>query len=128
MQMISMMEKLEDRRLLSGFTQTNLVSDGFLSAAHTDADLKNPWGVAFSSAGPFWVSDNGTSKATVYDSTGAKQSIVVNIPGAGGEDSEPTGQVFNSSSHFVVSKGGLSGPATFIFAGEDGGITGWNGT
>src|SRR5205823_1847881 len=42
-------------------TETNLVTDnptvlagqGFAPAAHTDANLKNPWGIAASPAGPF---------------------------------------------------------------------------
>src|SRR5207302_1808541 len=123
----STFEPLEPRRLFASiFTQTNLVSDGFVTAAHTDTDLKNPWGVSFSSSGPFWISDNGTSKTTVYDSTGAKQ-LSVAIPGAGGAASAPTGQVQNATSSFVITKNGQSGPATFIFAGEDGGISGWNG-
>jgi uncharacterized protein (TIGR03118 family) len=42
----------------------------------------------------------------------------------------PTGQAFNtfdpSSSDFVISKDGVSGPAFFVFATEDGTIAGWN--
>ena len=37
--------------------------------------------------------------------------------GGGGGASAPTGQVFNGSSAFVVSKAGQSGASTFIFAG-----------
>ena len=126
-------ERLESRRLMAGipagnvFAQTNLVSDGAVTAAHTDPDLKNPWGVSFLPGGPWWVSDNGTSKTTVYDSTGVK-SLTVNIPGGGGGASAPTGQVQNPTSSFVITSGAQSGPATFIFAGEDGAITGWNGS
>src|ERR1043165_6569246 len=123
-----MIEMLEQRRMLSTFTQTNLVSDGAVAAGVTDVDLKSPWGMAFSPSGPFWISDNGTSKTTVYDGTGAKQSITVNIPGGGGAASAPTGQVFNGTNKFVVTSGSASGPAQFIFVGEDGGITGWNGS
>ena len=65
---IASLESLEPRRLFATvFAQTNLVSDGFVSAAHTDSALKNPWGVSFLPSGPFWISDNGTSKTTVYD-------------------------------------------------------------
>src|SRR5438094_408053 len=125
----SMFELLERRVLFTTeFVQTNLVSDGVVPAATIDADLKNPWGVAFSPTSPFWVSDNGSSIATIYDSAGVKQTLVVSIPGAGGGDSAPTGMVFNGSSDFVVSQGGVSGPARFIFVGEDGGISGWNPT
>jgi len=129
---VSTVESLEPRRLFAGtpagnvFTQTNLVSDGFVTAAHTDTDLKNPWGMASSPVGPFWVSDNGTSKTTLYDGAGNKNSLIVSIPGCGGMASAPTGQVFNPTSAFKVTKGNATGPATFIFVGEDGGITGWN--
>src|SRR5262245_59449943 len=121
-----MFESLETRRLFSVYAQTNLVSDGAVSAAHTDASLKNPWGMSSSPTGPWWISDNGTSKTTVYDSTGAK-SLSVNIPGGGGGASAPTGQVQNPTNQFVITSGNQSGPPTFIFLGEDGGITGWNG-
>ena len=83
-------ESLESRRLCAGipdgnvFVQTNLVSDGAVTAAHTDVDLKNPWGVSFTPSGPFWVSDNATSKSTLYDANGVKQSLIVTIPGGGG--------------------------------------------
>ena len=124
-------ESLEARRLMAAvpagnvYHQTNIVSDGAVTAAMTDPDLKNPWGVSFLPSGPLWVSDNGTSKTTVYDSTGNKV-LSVNIPGGGGAASAPTGQVANTSGAFVITKNGNSAPATFIFAGEDGGITGWN--
>src|SRR5437764_14755620 len=98
----AMIESLEPRRLMAAgnvFAQTNLVSDGAVAAAHTDPDLKNPWGVSFLPTGPFWVSDNGTSKSTVYDDTGAKL-LSVNIPGGGGGSSAPTGQVQNPTSQF----------------------------
>src|SRR6266550_4131839 len=123
--MIATFEILEPRRLMAGvpdgnvFVQTNIVSDGAVTALHTDTDLKNPWGVSFLPTGPFWISDNGTSKTTVYDASGNK-SLSVNIPGAGGGASAPTGQVQNPFSNaFIVKKGAASGAATFIFAGED---------
>src|ERR1044072_9596610 len=53
------------------FKQTNLISDGSVSAEHSDPHLINPWGVAFSPTGPFWVSDAGIGVTTIYDSKGA---------------------------------------------------------
>ncbi len=50
-----------------------------------------------------------------------KSPLTVTIPGGA-----PTGQVFNGSPDFVVSAGGVSGPAAFIFASETGHIIGWN--
>jgi uncharacterized protein (TIGR03118 family) len=110
------------------FTQTNLVSDGAITAAHTDPNLKNPWGVSYTPSGPFWVSDNNSGLTTLYNSTGAVQGLVVTIPPAKGTKlGSPTGQVYNASStDFVVTQGGKSGAAAFLFATEDGTISGWS--
>jgi uncharacterized protein (TIGR03118 family) len=110
------------------FVQTNLVSDGAVPAAVTDPKLINPWGLAASSGSPWWVNDNGTGFSTLYNGTGAIQSLVVTIPPPGGSSpgatSAPTGMVFNgNSSAFLV---GPNAPAFFIFATEDGTISGWN--
>ena len=103
----------------NNFTQTNLVSDIPGLAKTTDPDLINPWGVSFSAASPFWVSDNGAGKATLYKGDGVKQGLVVTIPGTGGDPGAPTGMVFNSSTNFNSD--------LFIFAGENGTISGWRG-
>ena len=124
-----LLELLEDRRLLSAapvFTVTNLVSDLPGVAKAQDADLVNPWGIAFAPKGPFWVSDNGTAKSTLYDGTGAKQKLVVTIPGANGQPAAPTGQVFNDTGAFNVAANGKAMSPVFIFASEDGTISGWN--
>jgi len=107
------------------FQETSLVSDGFVPAATIDPDLINPWGISFGSTSPFWVSDNGTGLATLYDAAGMKRSLVVTIPPASGSGtSAPTGQVFNGvSGGFRLSNGA---PAVFLFASEDGAISGWN--
>jgi uncharacterized protein (TIGR03118 family) len=88
-----------------------------------DTDLVNGWGIVASPTSPWWVSDNGTSKSTLYNgNTGAKLGLVVNVPGP------PTGIVFNGNvNDFKVDAG--TGPlaARFIFATDDGQIAGWNG-
>ena len=110
------------------FTQTNLVSDGTVPAAVTDPNLVNPWGVAFSPTGPFWVADTGTSVATLYDGTGAIQPLVVPVPTPAGDTGPtlPTGQVFNATSGFNVTSGGKTAPGLFLFSTISGGIFGWN--
>jgi len=115
-------------RAHSGYTLRSLVSDGGVPAEHTDKNLKNGWGVAFNPNGFVWVVDNGTGLSTLYDGNGVPQSLVVAIPGAkGSPNGTPTGIVFNGTTDFVVTKpGGASGVAAFIFAGEDGVISGWN--
>jgi uncharacterized protein (TIGR03118 family) len=109
----------------SSFTVTALVSDGVVSAAHTDANLKNPWGVAFNPKGFVWVADNGTNVATLYDGNGVPQSLVVTIPDGKNGSASPTGIVFNGTQSFSVTENGKSGVAAFIFAGEGGTITAW---
>ena len=103
------------------FTVHNLVSDGTIPADHTDPNLVNAWGLTASPTSPWWVADNGTGVSTLYNGAGAQVSLVVTIPGGA-----PTGTVFNGGSSFVVSNGGTSGPARFLFASENGTISGWN--
>jgi uncharacterized protein (TIGR03118 family) len=101
----------------------HLWSDVAGAAAGQDPDLVNGWGIVASGTSPWWVSDNGTSKSTLYNGTsGAKLGLTVTVPGA------PTGVVFNGSADFKV-KVGAADPAAarFIFATDDGQIAGWNG-
>ncbi|MGF6818424.1 uncharacterized protein (TIGR03118 family) [Paraburkholderia atlantica] len=109
----------------SSFAATALVSDGAVPAAHTDANLKNPWGVAFNPKGFAWVADNDTNVATLYDGNGVPQSLVVTIPDGKNGSASPTGIVFNGTQSFLVTENGKSGVAAFIFAGEGGTITAW---
>jgi uncharacterized protein (TIGR03118 family) len=78
------------------------------------------------------VSDNGTGLATQYDATGAGIPPVITIPppagSPAGTTAAPTGNVFNGTSDFVVAEGSHSGPSQFLFATEDGTISGWNPT
>lgn len=115
------------------FSQANLVSDdqpGHLNAQIQDPNLINPWGVAFSPTGPFWVNNNHTGTATVYsvnpmtDATTAAPLVVTIAPPAGTNiTASPTGIVFNSDANgFMVD--GKS--ATFIMDTEDGTISAWN--
>lgn len=97
----------------------NLVSDGYTWAPHIDPNLVNPWGISESSGGPFWVSNNGSATSTLYNTAGTPLSLIVAVPGA------PTGQVFNGSGDFKASNGTTSGVSRFIFASEDGTISGW---
>ncbi|MDQ1717942.1 MAG: hypothetical protein QOE89_1895 [Pseudonocardiales bacterium] len=118
------------------FLQTNLVSDIPGLAAHTDPNLRNPWGTSTGPGLPIWVSDNARGVTTLYDGAGnpqpgPKESLVVRIPApapAGpGTVGTPTGTAFNpSSGGFVVTKAGISGSSRFLFATEDGTLVGWN--
>src|SRR5258708_3332725 len=118
------------------YLQENLVSDLASPPGGPpkimDSNLANPWGVAYGPTSPFWVSNQGTATATLYSvngTTGAvfKVPLVVHIPASlTGAPTGPTGQVFNGTPNFVVSQGGGSGPALFIFSALNGTISGWN--
>jgi uncharacterized protein (TIGR03118 family) len=115
--------------LAGGYVQTNLASDGFVPAHATDPNLINPWGISFSATSPFWVSNNGTGKATVYNGDGQQfpvgSPLVVTVPPPSGlpGPSAPTGQVYNSFFNTNTSFNGN----VFIFATEGGTIAGWRG-
>src|SRR3982751_803958 len=49
------------------YLQHNLLSDGFVPADHTDANLVNAWGLDASPTSPWWISDNGSGKSTLYN-------------------------------------------------------------
>lgn len=111
------------------FIVHNLVSDMAGFAAQTDPNLLNPWGIALSPTGPFWLSNNHSGTATVYNTAGQPfpsgnaLTVKIPLPRSGSSLSSPTGQVFNSTLAFEVAPGK---PASFIFATEEGTISGWN--
>jgi uncharacterized protein (TIGR03118 family) len=109
----------------NNYKQTNLVSDipGF--AQLQDPLLVNPWGLAQLATSPFWVANGGTSTATLYggDVGGSpffKNALNVTIPGG-----VPTGAVANGGTDFVITSGGGTGPARFMFASITGNIVAW---
>ncbi|MEP6685403.1 MAG: TIGR03118 family protein [Verrucomicrobiota bacterium] len=112
------------------YSWENLQSDIAGVAEHVDPNLVNPWGMAVSSGGTIWVSDNGTGVSTLYHQDGTASSLVVTIPKAARNKGEanPTGIVFNSTSFFPATLHGNSQPSRFIFVSEDGSISGWNPT
>jgi hypothetical protein len=55
-------------------TQTNLVSNTSGVAQQTDPTLLHPWGIAYSTTGPFWIADQYSSSASVYAVTAGSTS------------------------------------------------------
>jgi uncharacterized protein (TIGR03118 family) len=117
-------------RNAGAYAVTNLVSNLPGMASNQDANLLNGWGIVAGPTTPFWVSDNGSGHASVYDGTGALRLTVV-VPAVSGPDSGvPTGVVFNlgaspASSDFLVAGPGTA--ARFMWSTEDGGIAAWPG-
>ena len=112
----------------NAYLKHNLVSDVAGMADHTDPNLVNPWGIATSPASPFWFSDQASGKSTLYSTAGSGSipGLVVTVPpSAKAMVGTPTGIVFNGTTGFEVATGK---PAAFIFATEDGTISGWNST
>jgi len=126
--------RAEDAELV----QTNLVSDIPGLATITDPELHNPWGVSHSPTSPFWVSNQGTSTATLSAVTDETNVSKINInPPAGfvaipktlTGPQGPTGQVNNTNTACFpvsVSSGGDGGSAHFIFANLNGTISAWD--
>ena len=107
----------------TAYYQLNLASDITGLAANLDTHLKNPWGMSFGPTTPFWVSNQGSSDATLYNGAGVPQPVtptplVVTTPPG------PTGQVFNFTPSFLLPTGGK---ALFMFASLSGAISAWNG-
>jgi uncharacterized protein (TIGR03118 family) len=113
------------------YAQTAIVSDGSTKATTTDANLLNPWGIAYFPGGPWWISDNNSGFSTEYDSAGAPVVPTVTIPppASGTGTATPTGIVANWTNEFFAMPGSTTTPpqlAQFIFSTEDGTIAAWN--
>jgi uncharacterized protein (TIGR03118 family) len=107
------------------YIQRNLVADIAGQAEVTDPNLVNPWGVAFSGTGAFWVSNQGKGNSTLYNGSGTITPLVVPVPAASSTaQGTPTGQVFNGTATAFLLPG-INRAASFIFDTEDGTISGW---
>jgi uncharacterized protein (TIGR03118 family) len=130
----------------NAYAVTSLVSDLKGVAAVQDPVLQNAWGVAFTPAGsPFWIADNATGCATLYNGDGTTVALQVSIPLPGNvvpatdcktvnpntppkpTPAAPTGIIWNPTTNpataFLVP--GTNLPASFIFATEDGTVSAW---
>ena len=109
----------------NAYVQHNLVSDtNEIPADIHDTHLINSWGIAASSTSAWWIANADSGFSTVYNVSGPLPALVllVTVPG------EPTGTVFNGGSGFQLVSGVASSAARFLFASEDGTISGWNPT
>ncbi len=117
----------------TSFTATTLVTDpASTGGLTTDANLVNPWGIAFG-PGVAWVANNHSETSTLYDGNGKAQPTAAPLAVAFANSVadptvtfDPTGTVFNSTADFVVTSAGKSSAAKFLFVGEGGMIAGWS--
>jgi uncharacterized protein (TIGR03118 family) len=122
---------------VASYHQTNLVSNAPGVAFVEDPSLQNPWGLALNSNSPFWVVNNNSDSANLYNGAVAGSPLVPNsalpavaipnAPIAAPSPSQPTGIVANTTNDFIVSLTPTSpaAPAQFIFATLQGGINAW---
>jgi uncharacterized protein (TIGR03118 family) len=128
------LEAIEDRCLMStAVVQTNLVSDDtqFTPAQVQDPNLVNPWGLAASATGEWWIANEGTGTNTLYHTSKSATtiaSLAVGVPpgSASSPHGAPTGIVYNPGGGFDVSENGKTGSSVFLFATADGTISGWS--
>ena len=99
-----------------------------------DPNIGNAWGLAYLPASPFWISDELNGLSTLYKANGQIVPLVVTVPQSPNDavgPGSPTGMVANATAlgntpGFMLSAGGNSAPALFIFDTLDGTISGWN--
>jgi uncharacterized protein (TIGR03118 family) len=121
--LVGLLLMLASSSALAQYQSTKLVSDVSGKAKHTDALLKNAWGLVYGTGSPFWVSDEASGWSTLYDGKGNPQSLQVIIPPASGTGSgSPTGIVSNGSQEFKID----TWVSAFLFATLDGTIQGWS--
>jgi uncharacterized protein (TIGR03118 family) len=111
---------------LAQYQLTTLDSNQVHQSTNTpDPQIVNAWGLARSSGSPWWVNDNGSGWATIYNAAGVKQGLEVEIPPApkGGPIGLPTGMVWNPSQTNEFQVQGWS--TFFIFDTLDGTISAW---
>jgi uncharacterized protein (TIGR03118 family) len=106
------------------FNVTNIISDGSVPAATTDANFINPWGLSPSPT--WWINTQASGFSYVVPAAGTIAFKVVVPPASG---STATGQ----PAGIVTTAGVASGmilpnltKASFIFSTLDGTISGWN--
>ncbi len=124
------------------YTRTDLVTNSSAGGTVQDQHLVNGWGLVSTGTSPFWVSDNATGVSTLYSIsntngvTASPVGLVVSIPSAAGGPGTPTGIVapetpkgvtaFTISGVNPITGVQASANSVFIFATQDGTISGWN--
>jgi len=111
---------------LKDFEQVNLVGNNMdYHPARVDPTFVNAWGITFTPTGIAWVNAQATGLSFVLDKEGVPLRPPVAIPSptmaTGGA---PTGIVFNGGTDFKLPN---NLPARFIFVGDDGVLSAWNG-
>jgi uncharacterized protein (TIGR03118 family) len=108
----------------TAFEVEPLLSDGSVPAPNVNPNLVNPWGLASSPTGPFWIASEGTGTSQVVRADGS--AVVPDVLVPGDQSGHPTGLVFNGGGGFEIRTSGASASSLFLFVTLDGRILGWN--
>ena len=109
---------------MPGYEKTYLLSDGAVAARNFNSHLVNPWGLASSPTGPFWIANEGTGTSSIARADGLLVARDVHVPDD--ESGHPTGLVFNGDGGFLIRSGGVVGSSVFLFVTLEGRVLGWN--
>lgn len=106
----------------NSYVQTNIISDGAVSAMQTDPTLINPWGISIGTQ--FWIDAAGSGDSLVENGDGTKDfSVAVPAGSSAVPHGLPAGTVYNPNTGLFPITGGS---AQFLFGTLDGTIAGWN--
>jgi hypothetical protein len=83
-----------------GFERADLLSDGALRTPTVDRNLVNPWGLASSPTGPFWIANEGTGTSSIVLADGRLAARDVLVPED--QSAHATGLVFNGGDGFLI--------------------------
>jgi uncharacterized protein (TIGR03118 family) len=115
---------LSSRPAVTAYERNDILSDGALNTPRVDPNLVNPWGLASSPTGPFWIANEGTGTSSVVLADGSPFIPDVLVPGD--QSGHPTGLVFNGGGGFEIAEGASSATSLFLFVTLDGRVMGWN--
>lgn len=114
------------------YIQVNLVSDQGNIAPETVPQLADPWGMARTDTGEYWIANHRdgvlvrlTGEGTAAPSESERQVITVPVPKTTAKllPAKPTGIVYNNTPDFILNRGK---PARLILATQEGAIAAWN--
>jgi uncharacterized protein (TIGR03118 family) len=111
---------------LRNFEQVVLVANNAKYGPQlVDTTLQNAWGLAWAPSGIAWVNSNGDHVSELYTGEGGIVRPPINIPSpTNSVGGVPSGIVFSGGKGFTLDD---SQGANFLFVGEDGILSGWNG-
>ena len=90
------------------YTQTDLQANTTGVAEATDPQLVNSWGLSRTSGSAWWVADNATGVATLYNGPGTKQFLTVTIPPADGNRERARARSVENLVEICAGRGSLS--------------------